>query len=125
KKGIVLNIASADTVNFVLSVGQITETIQVIDAPPVLEANGTLLGNRPILELPINGRDYGRFSLLSPGSVNRNGRMQDVSFNGLPHTANAFTIDGVDASAIQTATMASGFERGARLLTGSLDSIVE
>jgi outer membrane receptor protein involved in Fe transport len=78
-----------------------------------------------ISELPINGRDYGRFSLLTPGTVITTNHIADITFNGTPDTANQFTIDGIDATSVDGAYMANGSERGARLLTGSLDTIAE
>ena len=75
--------------------------------------------------LPINGRDYARFSLLAPGAVARTNLIADLSFNGLQTVDNQFAIDGVDASRVDQAYVANGLERGARLLTGSLESIDE
>ncbi len=123
-----LSVASAVTVDFVLSPGQITETIQVTETVQAVDTNtaaGTYLGSRQILDLPINGRDYARFSLLTPGAVARSNFIADIGFNGLHTVHNNFSIDGVDASRVDQPYMANGFERGARLLTGSLDTIAE
>ncbi|MGH9914513.1 MAG: TonB-dependent receptor plug domain-containing protein, partial [Pyrinomonadaceae bacterium] len=51
--------------------------------------------------------------------------ISDLSFNGLHTVHNQFQIDGIDASRVDQPFMANGFERGARLLTGSLDTIAE
>ncbi len=123
-----LTVASAVTVDFVLSPSALSETIQVTETIQAVDTNtatGTYLGSRQILDLPINGRDYARFSLLTPGAVARSNFIADLGFNGLHTVHNNFSIDGVDASRVDQPYMANGFERGARLLTGSLDTIAE
>jgi hypothetical protein len=47
----------------------------------------------------------------------------DLTFNDLHSVHNQFSIDGIDASRVDQPYMANGYERGARLLTGSLDTI--
>ena len=49
--------------------------------------------------------------------------MRTSTFDGLHSVHNQFSIDGIDASRVDQPYMANGFERGARLLTGSLDTI--
>jgi hypothetical protein len=88
-------------------------------------ANGSYFSNKQLVDLPINGRDYGRFTLLTPGAVARSNFIADMGFNGMHTIANNFSIDGVDGSRIDQPYMANGFERGARLLTGSLDTIAD
>src|SRR5262245_38251593 len=83
------------------------------------------MNNKSLVELPINGRDYARFSLLTPGAVARTNFIADLSFNGLHSVHNQFTIDGVDATRVDQPYMANGFERGSRLLTGTRDAFQE
>ncbi len=126
--GIVLTVAATVHLDVRLQVATASERIEVrAEAPAVSpqQAAGVLVGSKPLTELPINGRDYARFSLLSPGAVARSSTLSDLSFNGLHPQHNNFTIDGVDASRADQPTMADGFSRGARLLTGSLDSMAE
>ncbi|MBM3736128.1 MAG: hypothetical protein FJW39_10105 [Acidobacteria bacterium] len=126
--GIVLTVAATVSLDIRLQVAGTTERVEVRADTPVVapqQAAGVLVGAKPLAELPINGRDYARFSLLSPGAVARSSSLSDLSFNGLHPQHNNFTIDGVDASRADQPTMADGFTRGARLLTGSLDSMAE
>ncbi len=123
-----VNVATTVTIDFTLQAGQVSEVIQVTGEASTIEAtqtSGGIMNNKSLVELPINGRDYARFSLLIPGAVARSNFIADLSFNGLHTVHNQFQIDGVDASRVDQPYMANGFERGARLLTGSLDTIAE
>jgi len=112
-----------------MSLGQVEQAVQVTSRAPLLDTSGATLGvtmvNDQIVDLPINGRDYARFSLLTPGAVLRGSYIADLTFNGLQSGNNQFSIDGVDATRVDEAFMSNGSERGARLLTGSLDTISE
>ena len=123
-----VNVATTVTIDFTLQAGQVNEVVQVTGEASTLEAtqtSGGVMNNQSLVELPINGRDYARFSLLIPGAVARSNFIADLSFNGLHTVHNQFQIDGIDASRVDQPYMANGFERGARLLTGSLDTIAE
>ncbi|MCU0246649.1 MAG: TonB-dependent receptor [Bryobacter sp.] len=128
RSGIELGVAAALTVRFQLALSERSETVEVkaeVAGVETATAVGNTLGAREMVELPINGRDYTRFSLLAPGSVARSSQLADLTFNGLHLAMNNFAIDGVDASRVDQPWMANGFERGARLLTGSIDTVAE
>ncbi len=129
KQGVEINVGSAITVDFSLPTGQVTEQIQVTAEAGTLQTEGSNTGgvmeNRQLVDLPINGRDYARFSLLMPGAIARSNYIADLAFNGLHTVHNQFSIDGVDATRVDQPYMSNGYERGARLLTGSLDTIAE
>ncbi|MGH9845326.1 MAG: carboxypeptidase regulatory-like domain-containing protein [Blastocatellia bacterium] len=123
-----VNVAATVTVDFTLQPGQVSEVVQVSGELSTIEAtqtSGGVMNNKSLTELPINGRDYAWFGLLIPGAVARSNFIADLSFNGLHTVHNQFQIDGIDASRVDQPYMANGFERGARLLTGSLDTIAE
>lgn len=63
--------------------------------------------------------------LASPGRAVQRAGIADLTFNGLQTGNNQFSIDGIDATRVDEAFMSNGSERGARLLTGSLDTISE
>ncbi|MBX9603019.1 MAG: TonB-dependent receptor [Bryobacteraceae bacterium] len=128
RSNVQLAVAQFLTADFTLSAGQISEVVEVTGTAAPVEANaanGSYFSNKQLVDLPINGRDYGRFTLLTPGAVARSNFIADMGFNGMHTIANNFSIDGVDGSRIDQPYMANGFERGARLLTGSLDTIAE
>jgi hypothetical protein len=123
-----LNVASALAINYTLPTGQLNESVRVegrTGVPHPDAANGQLMGSRSIVELPSNGRDYGRFALLTPGGVQVQNQVAENTFNGLDTVDNTFSIDGVDATRVDEPYMANGQERGPRLLTGSLATIEE
>ncbi|MGH9852014.1 MAG: TonB-dependent receptor [Blastocatellia bacterium] len=123
-----VNVATTVSVDFVMQTGQVSEVVQITGEASTIEStqsSGGVMNNKSLVELPINGRDYARFSLLIPGAVARSNFIADLSFNGLHTVHNQFQIDGIDASRGDQPYMANGFERGARLLTGSLDTIAE
>lgn len=115
--------------NLTLKVGSQVEEVDVSSGAASLETTNAAVTatfeTAQIAQLPINGRDYGRFSLLTPGAVLRTSQIADITFDGMESTNNQFTIDGIDATRVDGAYMANGSERGARLLTGSLDTIAE
>lgn len=127
--GVVINVATTVALNLTLSVGAVNQQVVVTSEAPVIDktdaGTGTVLDNHQVGELPINGRDYARFSLLTPGAVFRSNFIADLTFDGLHSVHNQFSIDGIDASRVDEPYMANGFERGARLLTGSLDTVDE
>jgi hypothetical protein len=126
---LVLSVGATVAVNIGLKIGAVSQQVEVTVDSQVFETTtattGSTMGNAQVSTLPINGRDYGRFSLLTPGATVREGYIADLSFNGLSDVGNTFSIDGIDATRIDDPYMSNGSERGARLLTGSLDSIGE
>jgi Carboxypeptidase regulatory-like domain/TonB dependent receptor len=127
QNGVGLNVATTVTLNLTLTVGAVNEEVLVTSDAPIIDkadaSTGTVLDNQQVGELPINGRDYARFSLLTPGAIFRSNFIADLTFDGLHSVHNQFSIDGIDASRVDQPYMANGFERGARLLTGSLDTV--
>jgi hypothetical protein len=126
---VLLNVDETYRLNLALSVGAENQAINVTAESATLETTNPEISGTfqtaQIAELPINGRDYGRFSLLTPGAVLRSSQIADITFNGMMSTDNQFAIDGIDATRVDGAYLANGSERGARLLTGSLDTISE
>ncbi len=123
-----LNVGSTIIADFTLPAGAVSAAVDVsatADAVDPRAANGLLMDNKSVMELPINGRDYARFSLLTPGAVAVSNYIADITFNGMASVHNQYSIDGIDASRVDQPYMANGFERGARLLTGSLDAVEE
>lgn len=126
--GLTLTVGAVLAVDLQLEVAGVTERVEVQATMATIDpqqAAGALVANRPLVELPINGRDFARFALLTPGAVGRTASLSDLAFNGMHPSHNNFTIDGIDASRGDQPVVTNGFERGGRLLTGSLDSLSE
>jgi hypothetical protein len=73
RSGVTLVIGRTAVVDFDLLLGQISETVSVTAAPPLVESTHATLGevvqNKQIVELPLNGRSYAQLALLSPQVV--------------------------------------------------------
>ena len=103
--GIGLTLGQSLDVNLVLKVAAASEMVTVEATSPLLETSKTevssTVNERSIQELPINGRRFTDFVLLTPGvtqdprgmSGSQNG---DLAFGGLRGINNNVQIDGVD-----------------------------
>lgn len=121
-----ITVAQTATVDFILEPGTVTQVIEVQSKPEAIDVQpGETLTTSQIDNLPINGRDFARYAFQAPGAVARSNYIADMTFNGQHSVHNQFAIDGVDASRVDEPYMANGFERGARLLTGSQETIAE
>ena len=96
--GITLSIGDVRELNVALEVGAVTEVIEVEAAAPLLQTTessaGTVIENRQIVDLPLNGRDYLQLAVISAGTVVSRG--QGISIGGQRGTEINFMIDGVD-----------------------------
>src|SRR5204862_7451432 len=101
-------------VDLQLTVGQVSEQVQVTAASPLIETDssqrGQVITGDQIRELALNGREYSALALLANGvrqsALNKspNGTPREGAFNvnGLRSTFNNFLIDGVDNNAYGT-----------------------
>lgn len=82
-----------------LSVGPIEGTVQVSADAPVINTTqqdfSTNINQTSINELPINGRRWSNFALLTPGAV-PDGAFGLISFRGISGLLNNSTVDGGD-----------------------------
>src|SRR6185503_18516574 len=89
-----------------LQTGQVTEVVEVVGGAPLLEtetsSRGSVIDQRKIVDLPLNGRDYNQLALLSPGVLPGTPRLASVNFKGVLNVNgnrtfnNVFLLDGVD-----------------------------
>ena len=96
--GINLSIGDARQLDITLEIGAVTEVIEVEATAPLLQTSdasaGTVIENRQIVDLPLNGRDYLQLAVISSGTVRSRG--QGVSIGGQRGTEVNFVIDGMD-----------------------------
>lgn len=68
-----LNVGQVLVLNFTLQVGNVSEVVEVTGGAPVLETEstsvGTVIENKRIVELPLNGRNYLQLASLIPGAT--------------------------------------------------------
>src|SRR5262249_19327367 len=98
-KQVSLEVAQTLDVYIELKVSALEEKVVVADDAPMIERDSVELGSRldsqRLVELPINGRDFTRFSLFAPGAVATQGTIIGITFNGLHFTHNSYSIDGI------------------------------
>jgi hypothetical protein len=110
-----LHVSENKTVNLDLQIGQVSETVTVTsDEAPVETRSGeisSLISEKQVSELPLNGRNYAQLALLVPGvsPVTQSGAGGafrtggtgldsgvDMSVNGNQSNTNMWTVDGVN-----------------------------
>src|ERR1700681_793748 len=81
RNGIEVTVGGDVAVNFSMTVGAVTEKVEVTAEAPQVDASSSTLGgfvnSTTIRELPLNGRDWLQLSLLQPG-VNLDSGQQQV-----------------------------------------------
>src|SRR6202795_4695735 len=74
RTGISLVVGQRETVDLVLQVGDVRQTVQVEASPNAVSVTtddvSGLVGERQVKELPLNGRSYDQLMTLNPGVVN-------------------------------------------------------
>jgi hypothetical protein len=104
KQGITLNIGAVSTFDLKMEIGQTQESVSVTEELPVVESSrsqtSTVVDSRAVAELPVNGRNFLEFSLLTPGVSRDFTRGGDISFGGQRGTANSLLVDGSDSNNI-------------------------
>ncbi len=89
-----------------LEVGEISQTVEVQAEAPLLQSEsstvGTVIANKQVVELPLNGRSFTELTYLIPGAVRQAGRTfqvaggSRVSVSGARAEDNNYTLDGVN-----------------------------
>lgn len=97
---VVVEVGQVTSISTKLSVGPIqTNTVEVTSEAPVINTSQQDFSNNvnqtSINELPINGRRWSAFALLTPGST-PDGTFGLVSFRGISGLLNNNTVDGGD-----------------------------
>ena len=69
--GLTLQVGQVLNQDFTLKVGQVTETINVSTGAPLLNTEsgelGGVISHEPVIQLPLNGRNFSQLALLVPG----------------------------------------------------------
>ena len=73
RSGLELQVGQVATVNISMQIGNVAETIQVSAQAPMLQSEttelGTVIENKRIVDLPLNGRNYLQLASLAPGAT--------------------------------------------------------
>ena len=98
-ENIIVEVGQTTNVDLPLSLGAATAEVQVTGEAPVINtndnANAQNINQTSINELPINGRRWSEFALLTPATV-PDGTFGLISFRGISGLLNNNTIDGGD-----------------------------
>src|SRR5260221_226877 len=80
-----------------LAVGKVETTVSVSAITPLVDTAesslGTVVDQQSIESLPLNGRNFTDFALLTPGATT-DGDFGMISFNGVAGNFNNYTVDG-------------------------------
>lgn len=105
--GIILEVNAQRQVNVSLKVGDTTQEISVAADPLQVETTNTqlgqVIGEKQILELPLNGRGYLDLLGLQPGVAPAGTRGEGagtVSVNGQRENSNGFLVNGGDVNGV-------------------------
>lgn len=96
--GITLNVNQALRIDFVLEVGTVSESVSIVAEAPLLQtADSTVnsvIDNKRILDLPLNGRNAFALAGLAPG-VNPTGGGSTPHISGSQTSTSEVQIDGI------------------------------
>src|SRR5579862_8779911 len=100
--GVSLTVGAVATVDVPLEVGGTQETVSVTAEVPVVETTrsqtSTTVTSEQVGNLPINGRNFLDFTVLTPGVARDATRTGDLSFGGQRGTSNSLLVDGSDSN---------------------------
>jgi hypothetical protein len=105
QNGVVVEVDQRARLDFALTIATNAESITVEGSVPLLNASdasvSTVIGNRFVENMPLNGRSFSSLIDLAPGVVLTAANFQDqgqFSVNGQRPDANYFLVDGVGAN---------------------------
>ena len=103
---VALDVQQQVKVDVTLVPGQVTQTVEVTGAAPLLETQtssvGQTVGQQAVNDLPLNGRNYTFLAQLVAGSSQTQPTGRGLEFtgsftaNGLPLVHNNYILDGID-----------------------------
>jgi Carboxypeptidase regulatory-like domain len=119
RSGIFLEVGGEIRINLVMQPGEVSQTITVTEAAPMIETTNAELGGtlqaQVIADLPLNGRNFENLLQLRPGvSIYPGGSAWAQSANGLRPQDNVYLVNGIDATdpwmsqSVFNAVMAAG-----------------
>ena len=120
---VVLYLGTTQTVTFALKVAAQTETVNVMGDVPLVDtahtAVSTVVSQQQIENLPINGRNFISFSVITPGVSSDQTPQQGASatsgltFAGQRARSNNITVDGLDNNDITIGSVRAVFSQEA------------
>jgi hypothetical protein len=98
RSGVDLQVGAVVRIDFALEVGEISQRVEVSGGASMLTTEsatlGTVIENKRIVELPLNGRNYLQLVALSPNVVAESGSNQSASLQGGDRSRQSFALAG-------------------------------
>lgn len=112
-KEVTLDVSQQREVNFTLTLGGVTSTVEVSAAPPLIDTTNATLANvvssEQVENLPLNGRNIEGLMTMQPGVVPSTGGMgwmsNELVGNGNRGETAVGTLDGADTSDAEMGTL--------------------
>lgn len=135
REGIELTVGQEDVVDLAMTVGTVAQTVTVTGGAPLVESTtaslGSLIDDRTIRDLPLNGRSYDQLALIQPGvNLTSPGPASGIAYTfgtgarfsvgGQLPNSNSFLLDGTDVN-----DFANGTPGGAAGTNLGVDTILE
>jgi hypothetical protein len=96
RKDVVLQVGQVDRLDFPMEIGNVSDTIEVTGGAPVIETEnatvGTVIENKSIVDLPLNGRNPLQLVSLTPGATT-NGPASSQGQQRMGGARNAFALN--------------------------------
>jgi hypothetical protein len=126
-----LNVQNRLEINFNLTLGDLTEEVQVVGGAEMLQTQradmGHTVDSRQVTDLPLLGRRYAELALLTTGvvpatnGISSRGEDSFFNVNGNFATWNNFTLDGADNNSFSTNLQ----ERSPQVIQPPVDALEE
>ena len=118
QQGLVVQVGSANRLAFTMDVGELSEALTVVAHSPLIQtenaAISTVIENRAIVELPLNGRNYLQLASLIPGATT-NGPSSSQGKQRMGGQRNSFALN-VAGQRVRTLRHGMAGEPGLELL---------
>lgn len=106
RENVVVTVSENVGLDISLSVGEVSQTVEVTNEQRIVQAEtssiSSLVSERRVAELPLNGKDFQKLILLAPGVGGRS--FGNPSISGARLSANTYTVDGGSISDERVAT---------------------
>ena len=110
RKNIEVLTGSANRIDLSLEIGELTNVVEVTGGAPILQSEnasiGTVIENRAIVELPLNGRNYLQLASLIPGATT-NGPSSSQGKQRMGGQRNSFALNVLQAATAHSGQIAS------------------
>lgn len=100
ESNVIVTVGGLSNISPNLSIGSVNTVMEVTDQAPMIQTESpeisTAIDQVQIDNLPINGRRWSNFALLTPGVVSNSDGFGLLSFRGISYLLNNSTVDGMD-----------------------------